>query len=158
MIDTIQFSIHPLQHLRTPRHQQPTETKQHHPPRRTQDIKNRVRIPPIMPITQLDPKPIPKRKHRAHPQRLPEPDPPRRRTQQIIHREHDGGDGMETDIRQQAELEFGGDDEFLVDGHEGAVEGGDEDLERGREDGDAVFEAEERARGCEVGEGGEGEG
>ena len=65
---------------------------------------------------------------------------------------------METDVRQQPELEFGGDDELFIDGHEGAVEGGDEDLERGREEGDAVFEAEEQARGCEVGEGGEGEG
>lgn len=65
---------------------------------------------------------------------------------------------METQIRQQSELEFGRDDEFFVDGDEGAVEGCDEDGERGCEDGDVVFEIEERAGGGQVGEGGEGEG
>lgn len=100
-----------------------------------------------MPITLLHPKPIPKRKHHTQRQRLPKPNPPRRRKQQIIYREHDGGDGMETQIGKQSELEFGRDDEFFVDGDEGAVEGCDEDGEGGCEDGDFVFVVEEEAGG-----------
>lgn len=74
-----------------------------------------------MAIALFNPKPIRKSECRTKGQRLTESNGPRRRKEQIIDREDDGWDGVEADVRQQAQLEFLGDDEFFVYGHQAAV-------------------------------------
>lgn len=65
---------------------------------------------------------------------------------------------MEGEVGEDGQLRPVRDDERFVDGAQGEVEERDEDLEGGGEDGEGVLEAEEGARGGDVGEGAAGEG
>jgi len=111
-----------------------------------------------VPVALLDPEPVAGRKGAAERQALRQGDGPGRGEEQEVDGEEEGGEEVEGEVGEEGQLRPVRDDERFVDEAEGEVEERDEDLEGGGEDGEGVLEAEEGARGGDVGEGAAGEG
>ncbi|KAL9606382.1 MAG: hypothetical protein Q9179_000459 [Wetmoreana sp. 5 TL-2023] len=125
----------------------------HDAPRCSQGLEYGVRIETVMAVALFYPEPVPKGQRCTQAQCLTERDGPRRRKKQIIDGEKNGGGGMEAQIRQQAQLEFLGNDQLFVDGYQSAVQSADEDFQRRCDHGESILYPEEALRGGDVGQG-----
>jgi hypothetical protein len=108
--------IKPHQRPRRQRHQPRARSKQSHPSRRAQHIEDRVRVELVVSVALLDPEPIPKSYERGQAESGEDGDGVRRREEQEVEDEREGGDEVEGEVvAEEQDGGPGGEDEGCID-------------------------------------------